>query len=155
MRKDVMKLLLLGALKQSGSYNPEDTLHYIEESLQPDELRYITGFLEWIRKDTEMRSVGPGNWEKRLAQYELYRLKRSSKKRPAIKKKTRAIKTEQDLDAAVDTLPESEVRTIVKQIATLWFVEEDATLNLDKELGSDHLEAVTQALTSRGIRPTE
>lgn len=65
-----------------------------------------------------------------------------------------AISTEQDLDNAVEALTEAEVRQIVKQIATLWFVEEDGSLNLNKELGSDHLEAVTQALTSRGIMPT-
>jgi len=64
------------------------------------------------------------------------------------------IKTEADLDAAVDALPLNEVRMIVKQIATQWYVENDGTLNLDKELDSDHLEAVTQALSSRGIYPT-
>lgn len=69
--------------------------------------------------------------------------------------KKKLIKTENDLDAAVDTLPIDECRMIVKQISTLWFVEDDGTLNIDKELGSDQIEAVTQALTSRGIRPRE
>jgi hypothetical protein len=67
--------------------------------------------------------------------------------------KKKSIKTEADLDAAVDALPIDEVRMIVKQIATQWYVENDGTLNLDKELGSDQFEAVTQALTSRGLRP--
>jgi hypothetical protein len=65
------------------------------------------------------------------------------------------IRTEADLDAAIDALPIDECREIVKQIATQWYVMRDGTLDLDKELGSDHLEAVTQALTSRGIYPTE
>jgi len=64
-----------------------------------------------------------------------------------------SIKTEADLDAAVDALPINEVRMIVKQIATLWYVKDDGTLDYDKELGSDQLEAVTQALTSRGLSP--
>ncbi len=65
-----------------------------------------------------------------------------------------SIRTEQDLYNAVDALTEYDVRLIVKQIAAHWFVEEDGTLNLNKELGSDHLEAVTQALASRDILPT-
>jgi hypothetical protein len=68
--------------------------------------------------------------------------------------KKKPIRTEADLDAAVDALPIDEVRMIVKQIATQWYVENDGTLNLDKELDSDQLEAVTQALSSRGIYPT-
>lgn len=71
-----------------------------------------------------------------------------------MRKKNVPIRTEADLDSAVDHLPEAEVREIVKQIATQWYVEEDGSLNLDKDLGSDQLEAVTQALTSRGIMPT-
>jgi len=67
--------------------------------------------------------------------------------------KKKLIKTEADLDAAVDALPIDEVRMIVKQIATQWYVQNDGSLNLDKELGSDQLEAVTQALTSRGLSP--
>jgi hypothetical protein len=68
------------------------------------------------------------------------------------------ITTEAQLDAHVDSLPESEVRMIVKQIAGLIFVEddEDRALNLDKELsGADFIEDVTQTLTSHGIRPTD
>lgn len=64
-----------------------------------------------------------------------------------------SIKTEADLDAAVDALPIKECRMIVKQIATLWYVMDDGTLNLDKEINSDHIEAVTQALSCRGIYP--
>ena len=67
--------------------------------------------------------------------------------------KKKLIKTEADLDAAVDALPIDEVRMIVKQILTQWYVQNDGSLNLDKELGSDQLEAVTQALTSRGLSP--
>jgi hypothetical protein len=63
------------------------------------------------------------------------------------------IRTEADLDATVDQLPEAACREALKQIATQWFVEEDGTLNFDKELGSDQLEAVTQTLSSRGIYP--
>ena len=67
---------------------------------------------------------------------------------------TKVIRTEADLDAAVDALPEAEVREIVKQLATLWYVEKDGSLNLDKKQNSDTLEAISQALTSRGIMPT-
>jgi len=64
-----------------------------------------------------------------------------------------AILTEHDLDRAVDALPVEECREIVKQIATAWYVQKDGTLDFDKELDSDHLEIVTQALSSRGIMP--
>jgi hypothetical protein len=63
------------------------------------------------------------------------------------------IRTEADLDYAVDQLPEAECREALKQIATQWFVERDGTLSFDKEVGADQLEAVTQALSSRGIYP--
>lgn len=65
------------------------------------------------------------------------------------------IRTETDLDKAVDALPETEVRDALKQIASLWFLEDDSSLNFDKELGSDHLEAVTQILSGRGIYPSK
>jgi len=67
--------------------------------------------------------------------------------------KKKLIKTEADLDAAVDALPLNEVRMIVKQIATQWFVYDDGTLDIDKGLGADEIDAVTQALTSRGLSP--
>jgi len=72
------------------------------------------------------------------------------------------IKTEAQLDAHIDSLPETEVRMIVKQIAGLFYVEEDEddankrVLNNDKELsGADFIAEVTQILTSRKIRPTK
>jgi ribosomal protein L12E/L44/L45/RPP1/RPP2 len=65
------------------------------------------------------------------------------------------IKTEADLNKAVWELNEEDCREIVKQIATQWFVMRDGTLDSDKEINSDQLEAVTQALSSRGIYPTE
>ena len=67
--------------------------------------------------------------------------------------KKKLIKTEADLDAAVDALPLNEVCMIVKQIATQWFVYDDGTLDIDKGLGADEIDAVTQALTSRGLSP--
>jgi hypothetical protein len=72
-------------------------------------------------------------------------------------KKKPVITTEKELDAYIDSLPESEVRMIVKQIAGLLFVEDDKerTLNIDMEVsGADFVSDATQLLTSRGIMPT-
>jgi len=79
-------------------------------------------------------------------------------KEPSVK-----IRTEKELDAAVDALPEAECREIVKQIANLWYVTDDRSrepdepeLDVDKELdGGDVVETISQMLTSRGIKPTE
>jgi hypothetical protein len=73
------------------------------------------------------------------------------------------ITTEKELDAAVDALPEAEVREIVKQIASLWYVtdprsreDDEPELDPDKELdGGDVVEAISQMLTSRRIVPTQ
>jgi hypothetical protein len=66
----------------------------------------------------------------------------------------RTIKTESDLDAACNKLSVSAARLMIKQIATAWFRKEDGSLDIDKEIGSDELEIVTQVLTSRGIMPS-
>jgi hypothetical protein len=45
-----LKTLLLMAVKQSGSYNPDDTLFYIEEHLTGQEYDTAKAFLTWIHQ---------------------------------------------------------------------------------------------------------
>ena len=71
--------------------------------------------------------------------------------------------TEQELDALIDNAPEAKVRECLKYIVTEWFVEEDyplmdgaekvRTVNFEKELNSDTLEAVTLTLHTFGFSP--
>lgn len=146
MRKDVMKTLLLMALKQSGSYSPDDTLHYIEEQLQHDEYEYLKGLLEWISADLDQRKIGPGNWDTRLAQYErspktclqgnarLIALKKAgSKVKPTITKIVPFLRQEKGK---------------VSTIALL-------RLTLTKELNNDQIENALTTLVTKWVKDTK
>jgi len=71
--------------------------------------------------------------------------------------------TEKELDALIDNAPEAKVRMCLKYIVTEWFVEENyplmnvaervRTVNFEKEINSDTLEAVTLILHTFGFSP--
>lgn len=71
--------------------------------------------------------------------------------------------TEAQLDALIDKAPADKVRQCLKYIVSEWFVEESypveagaervRTVNFDKELNSDTLEAVTSTLHTFGFSP--
>jgi hypothetical protein len=62
--------------------------------------------------------------------------------------------TEKELDARIDNAPVEKVRACLKEIATLWFVE-DGVAHFEKHIDSDITEAVTGALHTRGFSPKE
>jgi hypothetical protein len=45
-----LKALLIMAVKQSGSYDPDECLVYIEESLTIEEVDVVEKFLTWMHK---------------------------------------------------------------------------------------------------------
>lgn len=71
--------------------------------------------------------------------------------------------TEQELDDKIDKATAEKVRQCLKYIVAEWFVEESypmkagaervRTVNFDKELNSDTLEAVTSTLHTFGFSP--
>ena len=72
--------------------------------------------------------------------------------------------TEKELDQKIDKAPAEKVRQCLKYIVGEWFVEESyplvagservRTVNFDKELNSDTLEAVTTTLHTFGFSPS-
>lgn len=76
-------------------------------------------------------------------------------KREAIMWIKSQINTPADLDTAVDRVPEKSLREFVKQIAHLWYVNEDGNLDADQDVnGGDAVEMISQGLTFLGIQPT-
>jgi hypothetical protein len=64
--------------------------------------------------------------------------------------------TEKQLDVLIDKASEKKVKACLKQIVSIWFVEDDTReVNFDKELNSDTLEAVTSTLQTMGFCPPE
>ena len=64
--------------------------------------------------------------------------------------------TEAQLDNLIDKAPVEKVRQCLKYIVGEWFVEgtgTERTVNFDKELNSDTLEAVTGTLHTFGFSP--
>jgi hypothetical protein len=71
--------------------------------------------------------------------------------------------TERELDNLIDKAPAEKVRQCLKYIVGEWFVEDSypleagaervRTVNFDKELNSDTLEAVTSTLQMYGFCP--
>lgn len=70
-------------------------------------------------------------------------------------KKHKKILTIKDLERAVRTAPEKTVRECLRRIALEAFVDEDGTLNADKELGADFISEVVLHLEAAGLRPDE
>jgi hypothetical protein len=73
--------------------------------------------------------------------------------------------TEKELDRKIDKASADKVRQCLKRIVGEWFVEEkyplkagserERTVNFNKELNSDTLEAVTAILHTFGFNPKE
>jgi len=61
---------------------------------------------------------------------------------------------EKELDALIDKAPAKKVRECLKQIATLWFIE-DGKASLEKKVDSDVIMYVTESLTHHGFAPKE
>lgn len=65
------------------------------------------------------------------------------------------ITTVEELNRAVESAPEDKLREMVKQMAHLWFVDEDGTLDSDKEVnGGDAVEMISSAMEVIGIWPS-
>lgn len=64
---DKFKTLLLTALKHSGTYDPEETLPYIEEQLTGEEFDLASEFLLWVHRNE--RTFGHGNFEDVFQEY--------------------------------------------------------------------------------------
>ena len=62
--------------------------------------------------------------------------------------------TEKELDNLIETASETKVKTCLKYIASLWFVEEGKAI-FDKELNSNIIEAVTGELARFGFCPPQ
>lgn len=62
--------------------------------------------------------------------------------------------TEKDLDKIIDKAPAKKVRECLKEIVSLWFVENNIA-DFNKELNSDTFEAVTSCLHIHGFCPPE
>ena len=54
-----LSTLLLQAVKMSGSYNPDQTLHFVEEQLTLAEVKEARAFLTWVHANS--RFFGHGN----------------------------------------------------------------------------------------------
>ena len=59
--------LLLNAVSSTGSYDPDDCMYKIEESLTAAEYKTVSGFLTWCHKNG--KSFGSGNLEKVFVEY--------------------------------------------------------------------------------------
>jgi len=66
-----LRNLLLRAVKQSGSYNPDDALSFIEEEMTLEEIRTATDFLSWVHQ--KELTFGNGNIEKVYEQFKSYK----------------------------------------------------------------------------------
>lgn len=64
-----LRTLLLMAVRQTGSYDPDDTLPAIEERLTGPEYAVAEAFLRWVGADREHRAFGHGNIERRYQQF--------------------------------------------------------------------------------------
>ena len=64
-----LETLLFMACKQAGSYDPDETLHYIEEQLNGDEYKSAQAFLEWVNADTSNRKFGSANIKERFKEF--------------------------------------------------------------------------------------
>jgi hypothetical protein len=62
--------------------------------------------------------------------------------------------TEKDLDKLIDKAPVEKVRECLKEIATLWFVE-DGIATPDKKVDSDVIMYVTESLDRHHFCPKE
>lgn len=55
------------ALKQTGSYNPDDTMPIFEEGLTAEEYKMIHAFLSWC--DKNHKTFGRANYEQVFAEW--------------------------------------------------------------------------------------
>lgn len=62
-----LETLLLMAVKQCGSYDPDEALSYIEESLTLPECKTATAFLGWIHANG--KTFGHGNIQERFTEF--------------------------------------------------------------------------------------
>jgi len=64
---DKLKTLLHMAVKQSGTYDPEEALTYVEEQLTGEEFDLASEFLLWVHRNE--RTFGHGNFEDVFQEY--------------------------------------------------------------------------------------
>lgn len=58
---DKLETLILMATKQAGSYDPNESLFYVEEQLTGEEMDTAQAFLKWVHADKDNRHFGHGN----------------------------------------------------------------------------------------------
>ena len=61
--------LIADAVRDMGSYDPEEILHLFEEQLYFYQSDTIVLFLKWVSEDKENRGFGSGNYEKRFKEF--------------------------------------------------------------------------------------
>ena len=59
--------LMLNALTNSGSYDPEDCMYQIEENLTAAEYKTVSSFLAWCHHNG--KTFGRGNLDQVFAEY--------------------------------------------------------------------------------------
>jgi len=67
-----LETLLLTAVRATGSYDPSDTMHVIEESLTLEEYQTGSAFLGWVHRGVEqgkVRHFGHSNIRKRFGEF--------------------------------------------------------------------------------------
>lgn len=60
-------------VKSSGTFNPDETMFYFEESLTSDEYHEVKAFLQWCHEGMGKRDFGHGNYEERYAEFKRLR----------------------------------------------------------------------------------
>lgn len=61
--------LIIMACKQSGTYNPNDTLHHVVENLTPAEHKEAEDFLNWVNAEPHNRHFGHGTIKSRYLEF--------------------------------------------------------------------------------------
>jgi hypothetical protein len=62
-----LQSLLIEAVKQEGSYDPEEALPYVEEQMTADEYKTAVAFLTWVNKNG--KKFGHGNIQEVFAEF--------------------------------------------------------------------------------------
>lgn len=64
-------ILMFGAIKICGTFNPDEIMPYFEERLYVHEADTVWAFLEWVHADEVNRSFDRMNYEERFKEFNL------------------------------------------------------------------------------------
>ena len=59
-----------GAVKTSGTFDPEKNMYMIEENMTCGEYNLVRAFLAWLHENH--KTIGSGNYEKRFTEFAEY-----------------------------------------------------------------------------------